>query len=178
MLNYFRKSLITTSILYTILGLVLIIAPGKALRLACFLIGAVTVWYGLSKIIACRRYGMAGDGQPFDLSLGVVLLALGLFLLISPQFIVSIIPVALGIYILVDSVSAIKRAQDMKALGFDKWWASLLAALALMAFGVVIILNPFGAVETLIVFVGIGFVLDGVSTLVNTILAGRIYKGR
>ena len=173
MLNYFRKSLITTSILYTILGLVLIIAPGKALRLACFLIGAVTVWYGLSKIIACRR-----DGQPFDLSLGVVLLALGLFLLISPQFIVSIVPVALGIYILVDSVSAIKRAQDMKALGFDKWWASLLAALALMAFGVVIILNPFGAVETLIVFVGIGFVLDGVSTLVNTILAGRIYKGR
>ena len=151
MLNYFRKSLITTSILYTILGLVLIIAPGKALRLACFLIGAVTV---------LRRP------------------ALGLFLLISPQFIVSIVPVALGIYILVDSVSAIKRAQDMKALGFDKWWASLLAALALMAFGVVIILNPFGAVERLRVFVGIGFVLDGVSTLVNTILAGRIYKGR
>ena len=90
----------------------------------------------------------------------------------------SIIPVALGIYILVDSVSAIKRAQDMKALGFDKWWASLLAALALAAFGVVIILNPFGAVETLIAFVGAGFVFDGVSTLINTVISDRIYKGR
>ncbi|MCI9193056.1 DUF308 domain-containing protein [Acutalibacter muris] len=178
MLKYFRNSLILTSILYTLLGLVLIIAPGKTLRLTCTLIGVVTVWYGLSKIIACRKYGMTEEGQPFDLSLGVVLLALGLLLLISPQFIVSIIPVALGIYILVDSVSAIKRAQDMKALGFDKWWASLLAALALAAFGVVIILNPFGAVETLIAFVGAGFVFDGVSTLINTVISDRIYKGR
>lgn len=52
MLKYFRNSLILTSILYTLLGLVLIIAPGKTLRLTCTLIGVVTVWYGLSKIIA------------------------------------------------------------------------------------------------------------------------------
>ena len=178
MLNYFRKSLITTSILYTILGLVLIIAPGKALRLACFLIGAVTVWYGLSKIIACRRYGMAGDGQPFDLSLGVVLLALGLFLLISPQFIVSIVPVALGIYILVDSVSAIKRAQDMKALGFEKWWISLTAALVLSLLGLVMVLRPFSLMSHLVVFIGVSFVFDGVYTLANTVAADRIYKAK
>lgn len=176
MLKGFRNSLISTSILYTVLGLVLIIAPGKAVRWACFLIGAVTLWYGISRVMAYRKAGME-YGQRFDMFLGAALIVLGAFLLISPQFIVSIIPAALGIYILVDSVSAIKRALDMKALGFEKWWGSFAAALVLALFGAVMLLNPFGTIEALIRFVGIGLVFDGLSTLVNTVLADRLYRG-
>ena len=84
LLKYFRNSLILTSILYTLLGLVLIIAPGKTLRLTCTLIGVVTVWYGLSKIIACRKYGMTEEGQPFDLSWGWSFLPWG-FCCLSPR---------------------------------------------------------------------------------------------
>lgn len=177
MLKYIRNSLVLTSVLYTLLGLVLIAAPGSALKWACFLIGAVTLCYGAVRVVAYWKDGGA-YGQRFDLFLGVTLILLGLFLLISPQFIVSVIPFALGVYILVDSVSAIKRALDMKALGFDKWWGPFIAALALAAFGAVMILNPFGAVETLVVFVGIGFVFDGVSTLINTVMADRLYRDR
>lgn len=175
MLKAIRNSLVLTSILYTILGVALIAAPGKALKWACFLIGAVTLWYGAVRVAAYWKGGGAYN-QRFELFLGVVLVALGIFLLVSPQFIVSIIPVALGIYILVDSISAIKRSLDMKALGFDKWWGSFLAALLLAVFGAVMVLNPFGTVETLVVFMGIGFVFDGVSTLVNTIVADRLYR--
>lgn len=177
MLKTLRNSLILTSVLYTVLGVLLIAAPGSALKWGCFLIGAVTLWYGAVRVWAYWKGGGAYN-QRFDLFLGVVLLALGVFLLVSPQFIVSIIPVALGIYILVDSVSAIRRALDMKALGFDKWWASFAAALVLAAFGAVMILRPFATVETLVVFVGIGFVFDGVSTLVNTIVSDRLYRDR
>ena len=107
----------------------------------------------------------------------MALVALGAFLLVSPRFIVSIIPAALGIYILVDSVSAIKRALDMKALGFEKWWGPFISALVLSVFGAVMVLNPFGTLEALIRFVGVGFVFDGLSTLVSTILADRLYRG-
>ena len=176
MLKYFRNSLITTSVLYTLLGLVLIAAPGKAIRWACFLIGAVTLWYGISRIMAYRKSGME-YGQRFDLFIGVALIVLGAFLLVSPRFVASMIPAALGLYILVDSVSAIKRALDMKALGFEKWWGSFISALVLAMFGAVMVLNPFGTLEALIRFVGVGFVFDGVSTLVNTILADRLYRG-
>lgn len=175
MLKYIRNSLVFTSVLYTLLGVVLIAAPGSALKWACFLIGAVTLCYGAVRVIAYWKDGSTYS-QRFDLFLGVVLILLGLFLLISPKFIVSIIPVALGIYILVDSVSAIKRSLDMKALGFGKWWGSFIAALVLAVFGAVMVLNPFGTVETLVVFVGISFVFDGVSTLVNTIMADRLYR--
>ena len=176
MLKGIRNSFISTSVLYTLLGLVLIAAPGKAIRWACFLIGAVTLWYGISRIMAYRRSGME-YGRRFELFIGVALVALGAFLLVSPMFIVSIIPSALGIYILVDSVSAIKRALDMKALGFEKWWGPFISALVLSVFGAVMVLNPFGTLEALIRFVGVGFVFDGLSTLVSTILADRLYRG-
>lgn len=177
MLKGIRNSLVLTSVLYTLLGLALIIAPGPALKSACFLIGAVTLWYGGVRVMSYWKGG-GSYSQRFDLFLGVVLLALGVFLLISPQLIVSMIPAALGIYILVDSISAIKRALDMKALGFEKWWGLFAAALVLAIFGAVMLLRPFATVEALVVFMGVGFVFDGISTLVSTILSDRLYRGR
>ena len=102
---------------------------------------------------------------------------IGVFLLLCPQFIVSLIPIALGIYILVDSFAALKKALDMKALGFEKWWISFLTALALTVFGAVMIFNPFGTMASLVMFIGFGFIFDGVYTLINTMIAARVFRG-
>ena len=177
MLKAIRNSLILTSILYTILGVVLMLRPGSALKLACTLIGVVTLGYGVVRVAGYFR-GSGSYEQRFDLFLGAVLALLGVFLLVTPQVLVSVIPVALGLYILVDSVSAVKKALDMKALGFEKWWISLSAALVLALLGAVMVLRPFKAVESLVVFIGVGFVFDGVYTLVNTLVADRLYRDR
>lgn len=177
MLKGIRNSLVIMAVLYTVLGVVLMLFPGTALRWACALIGVVTLLYGLVRAAGYWKGGGAYN-QRFDLFLGVVLVLLGIFLLVTPQVLVSVIPVTLGVYILVDSIAAVKRALDMKALGFDKWWISFLAAVLLAAFGVVMILRPFKAVESLVVFIGLGFVFDGVYTLANTIVADQVYKGR
>lgn len=137
----------------------------------------VTLGYGVVRVAGYFR-GSGSYDQRFDLFLGIVLALLGVFLLVTPQVLVSVIPVALGLYILVDSVSAVKKALDMKALGFEKWWISLSAALVLALLGAVMVLRPFKAVESLVVFIGVGFVFDGVYTLVNTLVADRLYRDR
>lgn len=175
MLKSIRNSLVFTSVLYVILGVVLMIFPETALNLSCTVIGVVTLVYGGVRIASYFRDGGAYANR-FDLFFGVVLAAVGVFLLVCPQFIVSLIPIALGIYILVDSFTAMKKALDMKSLGFEKWWISFLAAAALAAFGVVMIVNPFGTMASLVVFIGAGFVFDGVYTLVNTIVADRVFR--
>jgi len=176
MLKSIRNSLVFTSVLYVILGVVLMVFPTTALNLSCTLIGIVTLAYGAVRIVSYVRDGGSYSNR-FDLFFGVVLAASGVFLLICPQFIVSLIPIALGIYILVDSFTAMKKALDMKALGFEKWWVSFLAAVLLAAFGAVMIVNPFGTLASLVVFIGAGFVFDGVYTLVNTIVADRVFRG-
>ena len=65
---------------------------------------------------------------------------------------------------------------DMKSLGFQRWWVSFLVAAVLAICGLVMIFNPFATVESLVMFVGLGFLFDGVYTLVNTLLYERLFR--
>ena len=174
MLKSIRNSLILSSLLYIVLGVVLLVMPELSLGFACLLIGGAVVIYGVVRRAAYLRGGPAAD--KLDLVLGVLLILLGLFLLIWIRFLLAFVPVVLGIYILIDSFGSLKRSLDMKALGFGRWWVSFLVAAALAICGLVMVLNPFGTIEGLVMFIGLGFLIDGVTTLVNTILLERLRR--
>ena len=174
MLKSIRNSLVATSLLYVVLGLVLLLMPGLSLGFACLLIGGSVLVYGIVRLVAYLRGGEYADR--LDLFLGVLLILLGLFLLVCIRFLITLIPVVLGIYIIVDSLAAVKRSLGMKALGYGRWWISCLAAAVLALCGLVMVLNPFGTVESLVMFIGLGFLFDGVSSLVNTILLERLSR--
>ena len=129
MLKSIRNSLILSSLLYIVLGVVLLVMPELSLGFACLLIGGAVVIYGVVRLAAYLRGGPAAD--KLDLVLGVLLILLGLFLLIWIRFLLAFVPVVLGIYILIDSFGSLKRSLDMKALGFGRWWVSFLVAAAL-----------------------------------------------
>ena len=174
MLKSIRNSLILSSLLYIALGVVLLVMPELSLGFACLLIGGAVLVYGVVRLVAYLRGGENAD--KLDLVLGILLILLGLCLLIWIRFLLAFVPMVLGIYILVDSLGSIKRSLDMKALGFSRWWISCLVAAALAVCGLVMVLNPFGTIEGLVMFVGLGFLVDGVTTLVNTILLERLQR--
>ena len=176
MLKSIRNSLILSSLLYIVLGVVLLVMPELSLGFACLLIGGAVLVYGVVRLAAYLRGGENAD--KLDLVLGVLLILLGLCLLIWIRFLLALVPMVLGIYILVDSLGSIKRSLDMKVLGFSRWWISCLVAAALAVCGLVMVLNPFGTIEGLVMFVGLGFLVDGVTTLVNTILLERLQRPR
>lgn len=171
MLKSIRNSLIFTSLLYIVLGLVLVVQPGLSLGVARLFIGGVTLIYGVVRIVSYKR---SGQQDRFELFVGILLALLGLFMLVWLQFLMALVPLFLGVYILVDSVGAVKRSLDMKSLGFDRWWISCLVAALLGVCGLVMIFDPFGTLEGLVMFIGFGFLFDGVYTLVNTILLERL----
>ncbi len=173
MLKSIRNSLILTSLLYIIVGLLMVVMPGVSLGLARLLIGGVTLVYGVIRIVSYIR---SGREDKFELFWGLLLALLGLFMLIWLQFLMTLAPLFLGVYILVDSFGAVKRSLDMKALGFSQWWASCLAGVLLAICGLVMIFNPFGTLEALVMFIGFGFLFDGVYSLVNTILFQRLSR--
>ena len=69
-----------------------------------------------------------------------------------------------------------KKALDLKALGFEHWWVSFLVALALLILGAVMVVRPLAAASVPVVFIGIVFLFDGVSTLANTVVADRVFR--
>ena len=174
MLKSIRNSLILSSLLYIVLGVVLLVMPELSLGFACLLIGGAVLVYGVVRLVAYLRGGENAD--KLDLVLGILLILLGLCLLIWIRFLLALVPMVLGIYILVDSLGSIKRSLDMKALGFSRWWISCLVAVVLAVCGLVMIFNPFGTIEGVVMFIGLGFLVDGVTTLVNTILLERLQR--
>ena len=150
MLKSIRNSLILSSLLYIVLGVVLLVMPELSLGFACLLIGGAVLVYGVVRLAAYLRGGENAD--KLDLVLGVLLILLGLCLLIWIRFLLALVPMVLGIYI------------------------SCLVAAALAVCGLVMVLNPFGTIEGLVMFVGLGFLVDGVTTLVNTILLERLQR--
>lgn len=173
MLKSIRNSLVLTSLLYVVLGLLLLLFPGLSLGLARLLVGGVTLIYGVVRIVS---YVKGGQQDSFELFIGVLLALLGLFLLAFMQFFMALVPFVLGVYILVDSIGAVKRSLDMRALGYRRWWLSCLVAGVLAVCGLVMVFDPFSTLEGLVMFIGLGFLFDGVYTLVNTLLFERLRR--
>ena len=174
MLKSIRNSLILSSLLYIVLGVVLLVMPELSLGFACLLIGGAVLVYGVVRLVAYLRGGENAD--KLDLVLGILLILLGLCLLIWLRVLFLLVPLVLGIYILSEGVLGLRRAWQIKTLGYPRWWISFLVALVLLVCGLAMVFNLFDTMSALVQFIGFGFLLDGVSTLVNTILLERLQR--
>ena len=157
------------AILYVLLGLVLFIWPAISSTILCYAFGVLVLIYGLTHLYSYysqrRRQETQGLLYQLNLVVGIVAAGLGLFMLISPTVVLSILPIVLGLTLLVQSVSKVQQSFELKATGDPQWWASLALALLVVALGILLLMNPFGAATTLVRFIGACLLLEGGSDL-------------
>lgn len=159
-----KWNFILSALLYLILGVVLTFWPDASAKVLCYCIGGVVTAYGLFNIAAYFfRRGL--EGLHPELLGGILALAFGVFTLIRPTVIASILPFVLGLIIVVDGVINLKRALTMRSLKFSKWWVYLLLSLLTVALGVVAVLNPFDSLTLLLRLIGLVLIYEGVSDL-------------
>lgn len=160
-----KRSLILTSILYILLGLVLVIWPDSAARLICYCLGAVLVIFGIVHII--NYFTVSASALLFrnDLLIGLTSLSAGLFLIFFPGVVISFLPFLLGLIIVFGSFVKLQHSVDLKRIGYVGWWIDLLLSVLTIALGLIVLFNPFTAAATLIIFIGISFIVEGFSDL-------------
>lgn len=162
------------SILFVFLGFFLAKYPDSALRTVCYIIGGITLLYGLIKIIIFFINKEKGISVYFDLTGGLISSAIGIFLLLSPNVVISIIPIIVGIIILFHSIVKIRQALDLSKVNYEKWWIMLIIAFVTAVLGVLIILNPVRAASAPIRLIGIIFIIDGLVSLFGYIFTDSI----
>lgn len=96
---------------YILLGLFLVLKPDTSVRAICYGCGVIAAAYGLLHMLQCRKGKAKGE-----LILGVIFIALGVFCLITPQTVVSFLPFLLGVVLMLDGISKIQRALDLRVL--------------------------------------------------------------
>ena len=165
----FSKSYILVSALYVVLGVVLLVWPGTSVKMICYGLGFAMVVLGITYgIIYFTKDNLQGFLQ-MDLVIGIVCLAFGVFILLNPTFLATVLPFAMGIILLLGAVVKIQSSWNMRRLKFKKWYLVLICALVFIALGIVLLCNPFQEEKFMIFYIGACLILDGLTNLISLI---------
>lgn len=152
--NYFLP------IVYFILGLLMVIFPGTVNDIINYIIGGLLMLFGIDYIVRYLSNNKVTTYSKYSLTVGIVPIICGVFLICNPEVLVSIIPFVAGMIILMDAFEKLKHAVDLKKMKYDEWWVDLIVSILFIVFGIVVIMNPFDAAKLLIRILGIFFLLD------------------
>ena len=170
-----KWNLIVMSVLYLALGIFLLMVPGTALNVVCYALGGVVL---LGAVIQLVRYFLVERGifqSQLTLISGLVCLALGGFLILRSDIVVRILPIVFGLFVIFDSLGRVQSALELRRCGYGSWKGFLLLALLSVVLGVVMIVDPFGAMETLVMAIGVG-ALNLLSALYTMLAVRRFVK--
>ncbi|MDP3448119.1 MAG: DUF308 domain-containing protein [Eubacteriales bacterium] len=162
----FRKAMLITSVVYLIVGLVLIIWPDAARQIIIYAIGGAALLYGGYRIVDffVRKEHLSGVVQ-IGIALGIACLLLGLFLLVQSALVVTLLSAIIGVAVIIDSVLRLQVALNMRHVGARYWLLLLVTALVTLGFGILLLFNPFTAVKVATIVGGVGLLLTGGFTL-------------
>ena len=176
MVKKLKWNLVLMSALYLGLGVFLLMKPTTALNIVCYALGAVVLACAAVQLI---RYFVVERGvfqSQLTLISGIICLALGAFLILRSDIVVSILPIVFGLFVIFDSLGRIQNALDLRRCEYPSWKGFLLLPVLSVVLGVVMILNPFGTMETLVMAIGIILIIEGAINLLSalyTVLAIR-----
>ncbi len=157
----------TISIVMLVLGGILVIAPGTTTILICRIIGIAMLAGAITSIFFSTREKDAPLFKGAALSGGAIAGIVGVFFLIRPDFVVSLIPFAVGIAIFINGVINVMQAMEIGRAGGDHV-IHLIIGIATAALGILIFTNPFGTLTLTLRVIGIVLVADALTNIFTT----------
>ena len=148
-----------------LIGLILLFWPGASLTLVCAVIGVAVLAVAVVQIVLFFRERMAGFAASYHLLLGILLLGVGGWFLISPESIGAIVPIIAGVYVVLHGITEVGRAISLQQEHYSKWWVALILALISIVLGLVLIFNAVKAGTVLIQLIGGLIIYDSVSNI-------------
>lgn len=168
-----QSSLISVAIIYLALGIIMVVTPVLVSNFICYIIGILLIIVGGSGIYTYIKAGESGGFAKITLLISVLFTALGIYILISPNGFVSIIPLVVGVMLIIESFDKISNALNAKKLGYNEWYKMLIASIIIFILGLVLVFNPFESVTMFIRVIGIFLIIDAIS---NIYLSNQLSK--
>ena len=151
--------------IWMILGVILLVWPESSMITLSKLIGLVLTVTGAGMVIL---YFWNHDGMLtsfFQLIFGVIIGAVGLWICFEPAQLVELIPTIFGIIVLINGLSDLSQTLTLGKQKYDRWWISLIIAVATLLLGFVLLFKPFGIAKFITRVIGLVLIFNGVSDL-------------
>lgn len=126
------------SVVYLVLGILLLIHPVAFSRAVCYVLGICAFVYGAWKIWGYWKDRKLGGVFQLELIVGVILVVIGLVALFKSEVLLSILPVIIGLIILMDGLVTINQALNLRKLDY-RWKYLLPMGIVVAVFGLVLV---------------------------------------
>ena len=156
---------IVMSVLFCVLGVVLLFTPGVSALWIGRLLGIGLILFGAIKLVGYFSRDLFRLAFQYDLAFGLLLMVLGIATLSHPGDALSFLCVMFGIPVLADGLFKIQIAMDSRQFGIRNWWLVLVLAALTCVVGVVLVFRPMTGVRALTALMGLSLLCDGVLNL-------------
>ena len=109
---------ILSSLLYVVLGIVTLIIPETMIKTLGYLIGILLILVGAVSMICYLLRDNSLNYYRHDFGYGLVGIAVGILFLYKVEWIISLVPVILGILVLASGCGKLQNVIDMKRAGY------------------------------------------------------------
>ena len=173
--NFFTStySSVPGAVLTAVFGLVLLIWPSLSSTILCYGISAGLLAYGVFRMITYFLHKPQMALQQNDFAVGIMLIAVALFILLDPELIISLLPVLLGLLLVMGAAREMQIAIDLFRLKGGRWYAPLIASVVQAILGLIILWNPFTTAMVLMQFIGASVLVESVSQVVFSVVLSR-----
>lgn len=174
-LKKFKANDLLSSLIFVVIGLVLLIWPGTSTQVVCMVLGGVLLAYGIIQIVLylfAKEKTLYHQGM---LILGIILSVIGAWILLKPEMIIAAVPVIMGIIIVMHGLHNVVQGLQLKGMDYEKWWIAFALGIVTVVLGSILIYNPFSVVNTVVRVIGAFLIYDGISRIWIT---SRVSKSR
>lgn len=177
-MNEFKKEVkkvkwdsILISLLTIAIGVLCLVFPNTTGDILVYIIASIIMFVGM--ILFVRSFFMLGFFGAYSVIIGISFILLGMFSIISPEYVKGLTVVFLGLYIVIDSATSIVESVQYSRMGIKNWWIIFASALISMILGIILMFSDFSYV---MIYAGIVMLVEGLRKLVLTLTIDRKVK--
>ena len=164
-LHTMKWNKVITSLIFIILGVVLLIWPNTALDVVCRIVGAGLLVGGVAAVVMFLVSRDRNFVSVAALTAGVIIAVIGLWVFMNPKFLVALVPTIMGIIIIISGVVNLGETITIHREHGDGTLASFILAVLTIALGLLIFFNPFHTAALLVRVLAIVMIFNGISDL-------------
>lgn len=174
--NFLKKNVISSiisSLIFLILGVIIVCNPATILTVIAYILGGVFLILGAIKIIGALLNKNNLKMYSNDIIIGIIAVALGIFVITCSNTIGSFFRIIIGIWIIYNALTNIVYSFKLKNVDLSIWPILFIMSVIMLVAGIYVAVNP----GTIITTIGIVVIIYSVIDLIeSTIIYGNINK--
>ena len=162
LLPHLWKSALASGLLAVILGIIVLVWPGKSILVAAVLFGAYLLVTGIAQVFMAFSLDVTAGGRVllFISGAAALILAVLAFRHFGEGYAILLLAIWIGVgFVFRGVATTVAAISDPTMPG--RWWQVFVGVISLIA-GVVVIASPFESILTLAIGVGIWLIVIGV----------------